>query len=272
MPRIWSTNSAIWGRSRIACSTCSRWSLVAASSSVVSTSTPASRPRVWTRARAAGQVGGHPGPQPDGRDAGPVQPLLQHRLDAGRQLHDHRHRLQPGRQVGVGRGAHDRHRVGVQGRGREGAEPEHLHHFEAPAGLDDLVAEGPPAEVGLGPDEHERVPVAARGGHQQLGGRPGHLLDGAAGQPDDRPPGPEVDQLVGVEGGQGGRVPARAQEHGSRLAGQPGVSPAVEVDDQERVAELRRVGEVEQLAHARQGSRFRPGTATVRRACGSLAG
>jgi hypothetical protein len=33
----------------------------------------------------------------------------------------------------------------------------------------------------------------------------------------------------------------------------------VEVDDQERVAQLRRVGEVEQPAHARQGSRFRPG-------------
>ncbi len=101
-------------------------------------------------------------------------------------------------------------------------------------------------------------------GHQQLGRRPGHLLDGAAGQPDHRPPGPVVDQLVGVEGGQGGGVPARAQEHGRGLAGQPGVGPAVQMDDQERVAEPREVGEVEQLAHARQGSRFRPGAATVR--------
>jgi hypothetical protein len=149
----------------------------------------------------------------------------------------------------------------VQGRGREGAQPEHLHHPEAAAGLDHLVAERPPAEVGLGPDQQQGVPLPGGRGHQQLGRRPGHLLDGAAGQPDHRPPGPEVDQLVGVEGGQDGGVPARAQEHGGRLSGQTGVGPAVEVEDQERVAQRRQVGgvEVEQLAHGKQGSRFRPG-------------
>jgi hypothetical protein len=55
--------------------------------------------------------------------------------------------------------------------------------------------------------------------------------------------------LVGVELAEAAGVPARAQEHRAGLAGQPGVGPAGQVDDQERVVERRALAELEQLAH-----------------------
>ena len=113
------------------------------------------------------------------------------------------------------------------------------HHLDPKAGgnLDDLGREGPPAQVGLVPTDHDQVVVGGREvGGAQLDRRP---LDPPVpvDQPHRRAGRLEVVELLGVDGGEGlGGQPVRdrVQGGGGRLTG---VVPAIEGGQQHRPTE-----------------------------------
>ena len=118
------------------------------------------------------------------------------------------------------------------------------------ASPDHGVGEGPPVEVGLGPDEIQHVgprgvlPVPDDGlGPGQLGR---HAVDDVG----HRPAGPLVEEVLAVEGDQGRRG-ALPQQRGDGGGGaQPGVDPPLERDDQDGPVERGLAVGREDLGHA----------------------
>src|SRR5512133_149696 len=229
--------------------------------------------------RVGGQVEvvGQGGPQPDRRDALAAGQFAEDAEDAGRPLVAGDVQPQALGQVTVAGRADHLDRPGVGDVGQQGAHRD--QHLDPQAGgdLDDLGGEGPPAQVGLVPSDHDQV-VVGRGqaGGAQLDGRP---LDPpvAVDQPHRGPGGLEVVELLGVDGGEGlGRqgVPDRVQGGGGGLAG---VVPAVEGGQQHWPTEpgppdQRRV--VHDLKDATEGKggadRAYVARATTARAAGSV--
>jgi hypothetical protein len=140
-------------------------------------------------------------------------------------------------QVAVAGRADHLDRPGVGDVGQQGAHCDQHLHAQAGGDLDDLGGEGPPAQVGLVPPDHDQVVLGGgQAGGAQLDGRP---LDPpvAVDQPHRGPGGLEVVELLGVDGGERlGRqgVPDRVQGGGGGLAG---VVPAVEGGQQHRPPE-----------------------------------
>ena len=90
--------------------------------------------------------------------------------------------------------------------GRVGPEPDAEPHVEVEGEADHVVDEVVPGPVGLAADQEEQLVALEVGGGPQLERGPGEAPLHAVDHVDRRAAGPVVEQLVGVEAGDGDRV------------------------------------------------------------------
>ena len=186
-------------------------------------------------------VVGDPGPQADDRHLGLAQGHLEGGLHPGRHFEGALHGAHPADQVGrLGRdGGGQFDRAGVGRGGGEGTQPDHGAHLQAADHPDHRFDEGGPQEVRLRPGQVDDVgshPVLAR---RDPDGRPGQLGGDPVLQPGDGPPGPLVDEQLGVEGGHRLGGGGGDQLLDGRRRSHAGVDPTLETHHQHRCRQAR---------------------------------
>ncbi len=145
---------------------------------------------------------------------------------------------------------------------RDGAQTDPLDDAEVACKLDCPAGHRLPAVVGLrtGQDEHVVAVRSAQVADRQLG--PGQRARPAVVDGEDRAPGAIVEELVGVEGRDRGRIHVQQAGRGRGCAA--GVDPAVEGDDEGRRHQVGRAGQSVER-HRRGGwRRDRSGWGTAR--------
>ena len=181
------------------------------------------------RRRVAGRVGGHRRPQRRRGDARLAAGHAQHADDAGGALVAGTAQLQALGQLLVVGGAVDRHRAGVRHIGQQRPEGHDEPRLEVLGDAEHVPAERRPAEVRLDPLEDDHVGVAAghATGRETVRG-PGEVPPAVVVEVHERAGDGEVEELLGVQLGEGGGAPLLHQVLGRAGGGVAGVVPAAE--------------------------------------------